>query len=270
MKRKTKEEFITESIAAHGVKYDYIEVDYKNNHSLIIIMCREHGSFTTTPKNHIKHYVGCPVCGISAIKYKQYTDSVKKTHEQFLLDAYKIHGDRYDYSMCNYESGRQKMPIICKQHGVFMQHAEGHIHRKQGCMKCYRARQTGSTGKSGYCSTFFESYPEKKSLPAIIYVARMQHKLDDFLKVGITVKKGVKERFYTKSKNGTVITPLIESPMTLYDAFLKEQTIIKDLAVNHRYFPNRKFGGYTECFKINDDTVKYINELFNADIVIDK
>ena len=269
MKRKTKEEFIAEAVAVHGLKYDYTKSDYKNTHTLINITCREHGDYLIVPKNHIKHNVGCPVCGISAMKYKQYTDSVKKTHEQFLIDARRVHGDRYDYSMCNYESGRTKMPIMCGLHGVFMQHAEGHIHQKQGCMKCYRSRQTGATGKSGYSKTFFESYPEKKSSKAIIYVARMQHENDDFIKVGISVKDSVKKRFYSKSKRGTIITALVEQPTTLYDAFLKEKYLLENLS-KYRYFPNRKFGGYTECLKINNDVISFINSYLNCSISIDK
>ncbi len=93
----------------------------------------------------------------------------------------------------------------------------------------------------------------------------MHHGNDVFFKVGITTKHSIKERFYYESKNGTVITPVIEHQDTLYDAFLKEKYLLTVLAP-YRFFPNRKFGGYTECFKINHDTISLLQTYFNINI----
>lgn len=61
-KRKTTEEFIVESRLVHGDRYDYSNVNYKNNRTKIIIICPTHGEFKQSPKSHI-HGCGCPICG---------------------------------------------------------------------------------------------------------------------------------------------------------------------------------------------------------------
>lgn len=123
----------------------------------------------------------------------------------------------------------------------------------------------GRRGVSGYSDQFFIDNPTKKDIPAIVYVVRMQHKNDDFLKIGITKTHSVKERYYNKSKNGTIITPLIEKHDSLFNAFYSEQFLLGALS-NYRYYPNRKFGGYTECLKINEYTIKYLEHYFNINI----
>lgn len=264
-KRKSLEKFIIESNIAHGNKYDYSNVVYTNNSAKIQIICPEHGPYFCIAKRHSHHRQGCPVCGIGAVNYKVHNLSTRKTREQFLIEAKAVHGDKYDYSLCVYTGGKVKMPIICKVHGIFNRHAEHHINSKNGCPKCYNERRIGRTGTSGYCETFFNSYPEKKNIPAIVYVAKMHHKNDIFIKIGITTKLSIKDRFYYKSKNGTIITPVIEHQDTLYDAFLKEKYLLAVLAP-YRFFPNRKFGGYTECFKINHDTITLLEAYFNINI----
>ena len=54
----------------------------------------------------------------------------------------KIHGNRYDYSkftlnwfIDNYQNNKQKVPIICPQHGLFYQRIDRHL-RGQNCSKC--------------------------------------------------------------------------------------------------------------------------------------
>lgn len=263
--KKTLEQFIEQSKIIHGDKYDYSNTVYRNNHSLIEIICPDHGPFSVYARNHSLKKTGCPKCGIVAMNYKSHAIKGRKTHEQFLMDAFLVHGNKFDYSLCNYIGGKVKMPIICRTHGIFYQHAENHINSKRGCRKCYNESMRGKTGKSGYCATYFESYPEKKNNPALIYIARMQHKNDDFIKIGITTKESVKARYWSKTKNGTIITPLLEQFETLYDAYLKEKELISILSL-YRYFPNRKFGGYTECFKNSKDVFNLLESFFGINI----
>lgn len=265
MRCKTVEEFVTDSKRVHGDKYDYSRVVYKNNSSKIEIGCPLHGYYFAVAKRHSQHEQGCPVCGLGALNYKKHSLSTRKTHDQFLVEARGIHGDKYDYQMCVYEGGKRKMPIICPEHGVFYQHAEGHINSRQGCAKCYHEGRKGKPSAGGYCATFFETYPEKKSLPAIIYAARMHHKNDTFIKIGITSKGSVRKRFYHHAKDCTVITPLVEVPGTLHEVFLREEQLLS-LLKDFRFYPNRRFGGYTECFKINEHTLAILSDYFGINI----
>ena len=61
----------------------------------------------------------------------------KKTTEEFIQDAIKVHGDRYDYSKVEYINNRTKVTIICKVHGKFTQLPPSHLTGK-GCSKCGR------------------------------------------------------------------------------------------------------------------------------------
>ena len=62
--------------------------------------------------------------------------SKKKTTEQFIEEARKVHGDKYDYSNSVYEGKDVKLKIICRKHGEFWQTPANHIRGKQGCPKC--------------------------------------------------------------------------------------------------------------------------------------
>ena len=58
------------------------------------------------------------------------------TKEEFITKAREIHGDKYDYSMVEIKTNKDKVAIICPEHGVFHKDAEHHIYRKQGCPEC--------------------------------------------------------------------------------------------------------------------------------------
>lgn len=57
------------------------------------------------------------------------------TNEQFEKRAKSIHGDKYDYSLVEYKTTKQKVKIICKLHGVFEQVPNKHL-LGRGCQKC--------------------------------------------------------------------------------------------------------------------------------------
>jgi len=59
----------------------------------------------------------------------------KKTNKDFINDANKIQGDRYDYSLVYYINNKTKVKIICKIHGIFLQRPDNHL-SGQGCALC--------------------------------------------------------------------------------------------------------------------------------------
>ena len=123
-KKSSKKEFIKRSRLIHGDKYDYSLVEYINSDIKVKIICQEHGVFEKTPYEHIKGG-GCQKC-----------IGKNKTSEDFISDAKKIHGDKYNYSLVNYINSDTKVKIICKEHGIFEQSPYGHINKKSGCPKC--------------------------------------------------------------------------------------------------------------------------------------
>lgn len=59
----------------------------------------------------------------------------RKTTEEFIKDAVKYHGGRYDYSKVEYLHSKSKVVIICRKHGPFEQRCKNHL-KGQGCPKC--------------------------------------------------------------------------------------------------------------------------------------
>lgn len=69
----------------------------------------------------------------------------KLTVEEFKSKLYKAHGDRYCYDLINesnFINMRSKIPIICKEHGLFMQIARTHL-VGHGCPMCGKKTQGG-------------------------------------------------------------------------------------------------------------------------------
>ena len=129
-------DFIKKARSIHGDKYDYSKVEYKDNKTRVTIICKEHGEFTQTPA---KHYIkrGCPIC--SRYSHIKNPIHIVFSTEDFIDKARSVHGDKYDYSKVEYTNNKNKITIICKEHGEFQQtpysHLEGH-----GCFPCSRNR----------------------------------------------------------------------------------------------------------------------------------
>jgi hypothetical protein len=118
--------FIERSEAIHRGKYDYSKVVYINNFTDVQIICPEHGPFPQRPANHIKG-AGCPTCDL---------ERKRKTTEEFIKDATKIHGDKYDYSKVDYITNIDEVEIVCPKHGSFFQKPTIHVNSGSNCPMC--------------------------------------------------------------------------------------------------------------------------------------
>ena len=59
----------------------------------------------------------------------------RKTTEQFIIQAKKVHGDKYDYSKVEYKNQHTEVCVICPKHGEFWQRPKTHL-RGRGCPQC--------------------------------------------------------------------------------------------------------------------------------------
>lgn len=66
---------------------------------------------------------------------------IRKTKEQFIADARKVHGYRYDYSRVDYKNNKLPLIIICPTHGEFEQRGDMHL-QGHGCPKCKPSQKT--------------------------------------------------------------------------------------------------------------------------------
>ena len=78
----------------------------------------------------------------------------KKTTEQFIKEAIRLHGNKYDYSKVAYKNSYSKVIIICPIHGEFLQTPNEHLHG-HGCPICAKSVQKKKDIKG-----FFEKLKE--------------------------------------------------------------------------------------------------------------
>lgn len=124
----TNDIFLSKAKMLHDNFYDYSLAVYVNYNTKVKIICPIHGVFEQTPNVHLNGH-GCTKCGVSKKK------NIKKTLNEFISEANKVHLNKYDYSSSIYEGAHMKIKIICPIHGVFEQTPNTHL-RNCGCKKC--------------------------------------------------------------------------------------------------------------------------------------
>lgn len=123
--RLTTSSFSKKAKEKHGDRYDYTMVDYVGNKTKVKIICKEHGVFEQTPTHHLSGK-GCRDC---------YIKSIALSKDLFIEKASESHGGMYDYSLVEYSNNREKVKILCGEHGAFEQKPRDHLQGK-GCPKC--------------------------------------------------------------------------------------------------------------------------------------
>ena len=119
--RKDKQYFLERARNKHGNKYDYSKVKYIDASTKVCIICPEHGEFWQTPNDH--YHSGCEICAREARAKKK----VEKASNTFREKAVGVHGNKYDYSKVEYKSAKEKVCIICPEHGEFWQAPTTHL-----------------------------------------------------------------------------------------------------------------------------------------------
>lgn len=120
----TDKDFISKARIIHGNRYDYLNVEYINSTTKVVITCPLHGNFLQQPYKHLRGQ-GCAGCSGSEIG----------TTLSFIEKAKNIHKDSYDYSKVAYKNNKAKVLITCHIHGDFLQRPNDHL-SGYGCQKC--------------------------------------------------------------------------------------------------------------------------------------
>jgi hypothetical protein len=135
--RKDQDDFIRDARKKHGDKYDYSAVEYVSTHAHVLIGCPIHGQFHQAPANHLSGR-GCIQCGVI-----RRSNLIRKSQDDFIRDARKKHGDKYDYSAVVYINSHAHVLIGCPHHGMFSQQPANHLHGGSGCPQCWELRKEG-------------------------------------------------------------------------------------------------------------------------------
>ena len=133
--KHTKEEFIKMARKVHGNKYDYSKVEYDGLKEKVRIICPVHGEFFQTAGSHVRGS-GCPKC-VNFVWHGRtiHPEYRKLTKEIFVKRSKETHSTNYGYSKVEYKGYKEKVCIICPEHGEFWQNPKYHM-RGGNCPKC--------------------------------------------------------------------------------------------------------------------------------------
>ena len=131
-----KEEFIqTKTFPSYEKikKLKNIELleEYTGCKSKIKVRCKICGHEWDTTGDALIQGHGCPKCAIENNK----KNIQNKYSKLFIERSSKIHNNFYDYSKVEYRNAKEKVCIICPEHGEFWQTPDAHV-RGQRCPKC--------------------------------------------------------------------------------------------------------------------------------------
>lgn len=128
--RLTLKERISQAQLIHGNKYDYSEYVYRNANAPSVIICPTHGRFSQTMYLHVRQKCGCPRCGREQINTK-----LKLSDQDLLSRLSETYGKDYDYSLVANRQCHDRIPLICRKHGLFYLSIEA-IRQAQRCSSC--------------------------------------------------------------------------------------------------------------------------------------
>jgi len=240
------EYFINKSKKLYGDRFTYEKTQYKDNgDGEVIITCKKHGDFKTTPNIHMQS-PKCSKCHMKNLSEEERLRLFKTSRlstGDFINRAVKVHGDKYDYSLVKYTISHNNVDILCHEHGVFKQKANNHLNGS-GCPACSNQYTVGSlkwwchlcNGKQG-----------------ILYILKCYNNDEVFIKIGITCNS-IKYRYRKKTQmpyNYEVVSTISSNNLKLL--YLTEAACKKKLKP-YRYAPKNSFGGsQTEAFILNNE-----------------
>jgi len=122
--------FVAKALAKGLTQEEIDNCGFTGTKNKIKRVCKIHGEYYTAAQAFLSKGHGCPTCGHESTASKK-----TKTIEQVIEGFRSTHGDRYDYSRVVYVRGRDKVEIVCRDHGSFWQAPETHS-KGVGCPAC--------------------------------------------------------------------------------------------------------------------------------------
>jgi len=252
------DEFVEKLKCIHSNMLIYDDVVYTGADCSVNITCKQHGKFKRTAKNLIQG-LGCKRCAKERVLSK-----VTKTTEEFLAECEALNTG-YDYSLAKYTRCQNKVKIICPTHGVFEQTPNQHLSKRSKCPKCFdEIRSNCYIGRY----TLNEKLGSKIG---IFYVVEFNYEKSNdfrafsFIKVGIT-SKTIKERYSRSKRGGKNDEKLsykvhLDLKMSNLSTALLERSFFKEHPPDFIFPEGFKFGGKTECYKIENFNFNWLKGL---------
>ena len=118
----------------YGNSYDYSKIVYKNARTPIILICKVHGEFASTPDTLLskrRKRTACPKCSIMMSSHDK-----KMSIKEFIKKAKSKIKQQLDYSKVKFNKSNEKVAIICPFHGEFYIRASVFLYKGKGCKYC--------------------------------------------------------------------------------------------------------------------------------------
>lgn len=127
--------FVSRARAAHGDKYDYSGVKYKNKDVKVEIRCPQHGAFLQTPASHAAGH-GCPEC------YNMVRGQDIKIPTDVWRSMQSARYPQVDFSKSEYRGAHALVTAECRIHGSVTRKASKWA--LSGCPQCGRERSAAA------------------------------------------------------------------------------------------------------------------------------
>ena len=121
----------------HFIAHKLLCEIYPDNHKLIYAYWNfVNGRNDSNHKNKFQYKIGSREYErIKILRSKLLRNEKLLSIEEFIEKSKKVHKDKYDYSLVDYQGRGKKVTIICKKHGEFRQTPHSHMSQR-GCSEC--------------------------------------------------------------------------------------------------------------------------------------
>lgn len=149
VRRMSVEQAKALAAAAHGDRYEYDWSTFKKSTEPMRMICKEHGEFWQKMDFH-RTGVGCTACG-----YERAKQVNRVPWKDWLVQARRVHGDKYQYDETTYTHSKADLRMICPEHGEFWQRPNNHTNGA-GCPRCGTTwPSTGEQELANFIAQFF-------------------------------------------------------------------------------------------------------------------
>lgn len=148
--RITQAKAITRFRLAHGDRYDYSQVAYKNQTTPVQIACSKHGEFMQMPEYHWNGS-GCPQC----YHEDRRGSGQRDTKESFLRKVTKIFGSLFEFPGLEYSNSQADLQVFCTRHKtVSKSRPNWMVNGQNPCAKCNHMKSAGEDQVATFLAAF--------------------------------------------------------------------------------------------------------------------
>lgn len=238
-KTRTRKEFLAQLSEHHIKKYDYSLVKNYGNKNIEKFICPIHGVFKQSVVRHLDTK-GCYKCGRKKTGKSNRTVFSKK---DIVLFAKQTNIDGKKLKILNFKNTKYYyntiLKISCNKHGI----SSITVRQLKSGTTCKKCRFKGYGKKH-----FVDFCRINNKNKVVFYKILVYGNKEKFYKVGIT-SNSIKNRFRKlKQQTGysyTILKKIEDTPENIWSL---ENRVKKD-NYKHRYEPEIKFAGHSECFK---------------------